>query len=77
VRINAWRAAFSSTPSRPSTSMNADVHAVSPAGSTNSPSTVNSSPRALADPAACRRDRVGAVADIAPILAEEENATNY
>ena len=41
--------------------MNVDVHAVPPAGSTNSPSTVNSSPRALSAPAACRRDMLGGV----------------
>ena len=32
-----------------------------PAGSTNSPSTVNSRPRALSAPAACRRDSAGVV----------------
>ena len=41
--------------------MNADVHAVPPAGRTNSPRMVNSRPRALAEPAACRRDSVGVV----------------
>jgi hypothetical protein len=43
--------------------MNADVHARPSPGRTNSPSTVNNNPRALADPAACRRDIVGALAD--------------
>jgi hypothetical protein len=33
--------------------------------STNSPSSVNSSPRALGAPAACRRDRAGAAPEAA------------
>ena len=52
VRISACLAAFSSTPSRPNTSMNADVQASPPVRRTSSPSTVNSTLRALSVPAA-------------------------
>src|SRR5262245_5340388 len=61
VRMSAWRAAFSSTPSRSKASMKAAVHADPPEGSTNSPSRVNSNPRALSPPAACRLDMIGAI----------------
>ena len=59
VRISACLAAFSSTPSRPNTSMKADVQASPPVRRTSSPSTVNSTLRALSVPAAWRRSRVG------------------
>ena len=52
VRIRACLAAFSSTPRRPNTSMNADVQASPPVRRTSSPSTVNSTLRALSAPAA-------------------------
>ncbi len=60
VRISACRVAFSSMPRRPKAASTADVQAVPSVVSTNSPSRVNSSPRALGAPAACRRDRAGA-----------------
>src|SRR5580658_554779 len=60
VRIRAWRVVFYSTPRRTNTASTAEVHAVPPSGSTNSPSNVNSRPRALGAPAACRRESVGA-----------------
>ena len=60
MRISACLVAFSSTPSRANAAITADVQAVPPLGSTNSPSRVNSSPRALGAPAACRRDSAGA-----------------
>jgi hypothetical protein len=59
VRISACLVAFSAMPSRANTAITADVHATPPPGSTNSPSNVSSSPRALGAPAACRRDRAG------------------
>ena len=59
VRIRAWRVVFSSTPRRASAASTAEVHAVPSPGSTNSPSNVNSRPRALGAPAACRRESVG------------------
>src|SRR5580698_8679434 len=59
VRISAWRVAFSSMPSLAKAASTAEVHAVPPPVSTNSPSNVNSKPRALGAPAACRRDSVG------------------
>ena len=59
VRISACLVAFSATPSRAKAAITADVQAVPPPGSTNSPSRVNSSPRALGAPAAGRRDRPG------------------
>ena len=52
VRIRACLAAFSSTPSRANTSMKADVQASPPVRRTSSPSTVNSTLRALSVPAA-------------------------
>ena len=60
VRISACRVAFSSMPRRLKAARTADVQAVPSVVSTNSPSSVNSSPRALGAPAACRRDRDGA-----------------
>ena len=60
VRMSAWRVAFSSMPSRAKAASTADVQASPSPVSTNSPSNVNSRPRALGAPAACRRDSVGA-----------------
>ena len=59
VRMRAWRVVFSSMPRRANEVSTAEVHAVPPPGSTNSPSNVNSRPRALGAPAACRRESVG------------------
>src|ERR1700728_1571610 len=59
VRISAWRVAFSSMPSLAKAASTAEVHAVPPSVSTNSPRNVNSKPRALGAPAACGRDSVG------------------
>src|SRR5277367_1555006 len=59
VRMRAWRVVFSSMPRRANEASTAEVHAVPPPGSTNSPSNVNSRPRALGAPAACRRESVG------------------
>ena len=60
VRISACRVAFSAMPMRAKTASTADVHAVPSPGSTSSPRTVSSRPRALDAPAWCRRDTVGA-----------------
>ncbi len=59
VRASACRADFDSTPSPPSTSRSTWVHTGSSRGSTNSPSTVSSSDRALVAPSSRRRDRAG------------------
>src|SRR5580693_10428768 len=59
VRMRAWRVVFSSMPRRANEASTAEVHAVPSPGSTNSPSNVNSRPRALGAPAACRRESVG------------------
>ena len=59
VRMRACRVVFSSMPRRANAASTAEVQAVPPPGSTNSPSNVNSRPRALDAPAACRRESVG------------------
>ena len=51
VRISACRVAFSATPSRSNAASTALVHAAPSPGSTNSPSRVNSMPRAEPAPA--------------------------
>src|SRR5271166_5180770 len=55
VRMSACLVAFSSTPRRLIASMIAAVQTVPPADSTYSPRIVKIRPRALEDPAACRR----------------------
>src|SRR3954451_24835759 len=60
VRVNACRADFSSTPSAASASSRVAVHTDSCRGCTNSPSTVSSSDRALAEPTSRRREADGA-----------------
>ena len=56
VRASAWRADFSSTPTRPRTSTTVWVHTGRPAGSTTSPSTVISRERALVAATSRRRE---------------------
>ena len=51
VRISACLVAFSATPSRSNAASTALVHAAPSSGSTNSPSRVNSMPRAEPAPA--------------------------
>jgi hypothetical protein len=51
VRISACLVAFSATPRRSKAASTALVHATPSAGSTNSPSSVSSMPRALCAPA--------------------------
>ena len=62
VRISACRVAFSATPRRSKAARTALVHAAPSLGSTNSPSRVNSRPRADPAPASWRRDRAGCCA---------------
>src|SRR6476620_8274578 len=56
VRVRACRADFSSTPRAPRASSSVAVHTGSARGCTNSPSTVSSSERALANPTSRRRE---------------------
>ena len=66
VRVRAWRADFSSTPRAPSASSRVAVHTEACRGCTNSPSTVSSSERALAEPTSRRREAAGAARSRGP-----------
>ena len=60
VRISACLVAFSATPRRSNAASTALVQAAPSLGSTNSPSRVNSRPRADPAPTSWRRDSTGA-----------------
>ena len=65
VRVRAWRADFSSTPRLPRASSRVAVHTEECRGCTNSPSTVSSSERALAEPTSRRREEATLGSDTA------------